>query len=288
MKLSVIIVTWNAAKDIGDCLHSLLRAISPGSEVFVVDNNSSDATVDLVRTHFPAVALVENKHNKGFAAAINQGLRLATGEYLLIINPDTQVEKNAIVNVLSRMHKIKDCGIGACQLRNIDGSIQKSIRRFPTLRSQLLIMLKAQHYAKFLPSLRSYLQSEFDYTREQQVEQPSGAFLLLTRRCYEAVGGMDERFWIWFEEVDLCKRITERGFSIWYFPQGHITHKGGTAFAAASSLTKQRYMQKSMIRYFKKHRGFGAASVIVFAYPFGLFLALLTQLFRMKRKKYDY
>lgn len=287
--ISIVIVNWNTREDLRRCLESIALTTAPEHyEVFVVDNASADGSADMVRTSFPNVHLIANPQNLGFARANNQAIREARGEWVLLLNPDAILEKNSLSAVLTCAQRHPDAGIVSCQLRNANGSVQRSVRRFPGLGSQLLIILKLHKILRKSRVLSRYFADDLDYNREQEVEQPAGAFLFVAAAVFKKVGLLDERYWIWFEDVDFCMRAVDAGFKIWYTPDGWLTHVGGVAFAKSIGVKKQWYLQVSMMRYFWRHKPYWHMLPLALAFPFGLFLAGLVQLFGLQRATYDY
>jgi len=268
MKLSVIIVTWNSAADIDACIDSI--NYGEEFEVIVVDNASTDATPGLLRQHHH-LKLVENQRNRGYAAANNQGIKLATGEYVLLLNPDTRVELGAL-DVLSRyLDEHDDIGAVAPRLVSPDGSTQFSIRSFPTSASLFWELIGL---ARLFPKSRIFgrwKMKYFDYERTAEVEQPMASCLMVRRSVLggdmtqlssigivsqagprTAVGGMDERFPIFYNDVDLSKRMADACWKTVYLPDARVVHRHGAS-------TKQvrakmiRESHRSAFRYLRKH-----------------------------------
>ncbi|MBI2483610.1 glycosyltransferase [Candidatus Uhrbacteria bacterium] len=255
MKLSIIIISWNVAAQLERCLASVSAAKKPSLplEVIVVDNASSDGTPDMIRARFPKTALIVNSDNKGFAVACNQGIRIARGEYMCFLNPDTEVNTEALQKLVAYLDTNADVGIVAPRLRNDDGSIQKSIRRFPTPLALLEIFFKLDRLPIPLAATRNYMATDFDYLLTQEVEQPMGACLVVRKKTLDTAGLFDERFFIWFEEVDLCKRIKESGYKIVYLADASIIHQRAQSFSKQDLLIRQRNFYTSARRYLDKH-----------------------------------
>lgn len=284
---SFIIVHWNTKNDLHRCLTSLATFCSD-SQIIVVDNASTDGTADMVRTEFPSIQLIQNSANLGFATANNQGIARATGDWVVLLNPDTELTQDPRPAVIACGNRHDATGIVACALRNADGSIQPSLRRFPTIPSQVGIMLKVHHLLPKLKSFQHYFANDVDYTREQQADQPAGAFLAIHRSVLEKVGLLDNHYWIWFEDVDYCLRAKKAGFEIWYTPEASVTHFGGVAFSKKPSFQKQKMFQRSLVLYMMKHKGKAAGWLFMMLYPLGLMLAGVSQVFHIKKKNYVY
>lgn len=259
MKVSFIIVSWNVEELLKECIQSILRrSYFFPIEVIVIDNASRDGSVTMVSQNFPSVKLICNDKNKGFGAACNQGIAAAMGEYIFLLNPDSTLEDSALETLVSYMDTHPDVGMSAPQIRNGDGSIQQSIRGFPSSFSQLLILLKLRRWAPSLKALRRYFALDFDYTKnEQEVDQPMGAAMIIRSSVLKKIGVFDEQFFLWFEEVDLCKRMRDAGYAIRYISSAHVVHYTGKSFSQQSILERQKNFFRSCGRYVRKHCGFG-------------------------------
>lgn len=248
--ISIIIVSWNVKDLLRKCLHSI-EAFANDAEVIVVDNASNDGSVEMIQKEFPNVKLVANTHNVGFAKANNQGVEIATGEYVLFLNPDTELHPESLSKSLEAIKNNPKIGILGCQLHNPDGTIQPSVRRFPTVETILALALKLGKVFPDLQVLKKYLAADFDYSKSQVVDQVMGAFMLL-RPNVIAKPIFDERYFIWFEEVDLCRRVKAAGYDVYYFADAAITHHGGQSFAQQPVVAKQWLFFKSAAQYLWK------------------------------------
>ncbi|MBI2645337.1 glycosyltransferase [Candidatus Uhrbacteria bacterium] len=254
IKLSIIVVSWNVRALLEKCLASVfLYAPQFSFEVIVIDNASHDASVDMITQKFPQVNCIANADNKGFASATNQGIRIAQGEYILFLNPDTEVTHGSLEKLVSSIEGYSKIGIVAPKLLNPDGTLQASIRRFPAPLSQFLMFLKLHHLRRAPSPIQKYLNKDFDYTKKQEIDQPQGAAFLIRRAVIDAVGLFDEKFFIWFEEVDFCKRTHDVGYTILYAPEAEIIHHGGQSFRQRFSLDKQILFYTSCAYYLWKH-----------------------------------
>jgi GT2 family glycosyltransferase len=254
MRLSIVIVSWNVAPLLEACLRSIAHTASDlAPEIIVVDNASRDGSAQMVAEKFPEVKLIANTRNLGFPAANNQGILVATGNYVLLLNPDTKVLENTLATCVEFMEQHPDCGVLGCKHLNPDETWQSSVRRLPRLRDQLLIFTKLAKLAPRLPTLNSYYCRDLDLTRDAQVDQVAGSFFLIRRELLDEIGLLDDEFFIWFEEVDYCKRAKQAGWEVWYTPRANIVHYGGQSFAQRLTLTKQKLFFKSAWRYFSKH-----------------------------------
>ena len=280
-KICVVIVTWNSVRDIGACLNSLRHQNIP-LQIIVIDNASSDATVSMVR-EYPEVELIVNSRNRGFAAAGNQGADKCQSPWLLLLNPDTIVPPNTLLPWIQEAQQTPGLGASGSKLLNVDGSIQPSVRRLPTLGICLVLLLKLH---RLLPSIMNkYLCADFNYQEASVVSQVMGAALLTPATVYRRLGGLDADYHLWFEEVDYCTRLAKVGLKVWYFPAVCITHVGGSSFIQTGSLWRQWEFTRSLLRYSAKY--FGWKSVITYlAAPFSLIFAVLTNLvpFSLRKK----
>ena len=254
MKLSIIIVNWNVKDLLKECLGSIFTfAPSTSFEIFVVDNASSDSSAEMVSVDFPNVTLITNTENRGFAYACNQAIRQSTGEYVLLLNPDCHLTEGTIDKTLHFLDSHPKAGIAGCHIINPDGSTQQSVRRFPTILSQLLMMFKIHHVLPNLPVFKKYFAADFDYSQTQEIDQPLGAAFFMRKKCLDEIGLLDERFFIWFEEVDLCKRAKDAGWEVWYDAESTVVHHGGQSFKQRNVLQKQINSFTSCAQYLWKH-----------------------------------
>jgi len=281
MDLSIIIVNWKVKDLLKKCLQSIFEQTKNISfEVFVVDNASSDGSVEMVREKFPQVDLIASSENLGFAKGNNLAIKKSRGRYILLLNPDTEILDNALEKMVRFMDAHLDCGISGCNLLNPDLSLQPSVRAFPNLASQAFILLKIHHLLPHTKTIYKYLVQNFDYEKMQEVDQVMGAFMMIRREVIEKIGMLDEKFWIWFEEVDFCKRAKSASFKILYTPKAKIIHYFGQSFKQAMGVKKQKDFNRSLSYYFKKHGIKGEWLAIQILRPLSLFLAWLAQSFK--------
>ena len=274
INLSIIIVNWNVRDLLQKCLTSIYKN-SQGIflEVFVVDNASSDSSAEMVRQDFPQAKLIESEENLGFAKANNLAIKQSKGQFILLLNPDTEILPNSLQNMVKFMEANKDCGVAGCKILNPDKTLQPSVRRFPTLYSQIIVLTKLHNF--FPRLIKKYLALDLNYEKVQEVDQVMGAFFLIKREVLDKVGFLDEKFYIWFEEVDFCKRTKDVGFKILYTPEVEIIHHGGQSFKQVLSYKKQKIFNKSLARYFKQHYSFLSYVVIKIFSFVSLFLVII-------------
>ena len=254
IQISIVIVSWNVSELLDACLGSIEKFASKISlEVIVVDNNSSDKTVEMVRRDHPTVTVLANSTNRGFAVANNQGIIESHGELVLLLNPDTELRSGVLETMLNFFQTHPKAGVAGCRHRNTDLTLQHSVRRFPTLPALLLIFSKIAKLAPHLPALEHYFALDFDYKKTQLVDQVAGSFFIIRRAVLDQVGLLDENFFIWFEEVDFCRRVSAADWEVWFVTEGEIIHHGGMSFKQQLTLKKQIQFLRSAAYYFRKH-----------------------------------
>ncbi len=276
--LSIVIVSWNVRRLLRRCLESIRRpeesrgrdgsgALGPDkdqarltTEIIVVDNGSQDGSVEMVRKHFPNIRLIANEENRGFSAANNQGIRVAHGRYVLVLNPDTEVTGDALATLVAFADGHPDVGLAVPQLLNPDGTIQSSRRRFPTLLTALFESTCLEPWAP--PGLLKhyYVLDQADDVI-QDVDWVTGAAMLVRREAMDDVGFLDEGFFMYSEELDWCKRLREAGWRIVYVPRARIVHYVGKSSEQAVA-ARHVHFQTSKVRYFRKHHGRLTAEVL--------------------------
>jgi hypothetical protein len=264
--LSIVIVSWNVRDLLRSCLQSILTEAHSGPEgealriedwtveILVVDNASTDGSAEIVRQQFPQVHLIANKENRGFTAANNQGLARSQGRYLLLLNPDTETVGDALVTMLRYVEANAEVGALGPKLVNPDGSIQSSRRRFPTFATALVESTVMQEWWQDNRVLRRYYMADTPDNAIQRVDWVVGACLLVRRQTYEQVGGLDEGFFMYSEELDWCRRIKAAGWEIVYLPTAAVIHHEGKSSEQVVP-ARHVYFQSSKVRYFRKHHG---------------------------------
>ena len=259
--LSVIIVNWNVRDLLRRCLHSILASLPACQlEIIVVDNGSTDGSPEMVRTEFPQVHLLANPDNRGFTAANNQGLAVARGRYVLLLNPDTEVVGDALETLVAFADAHPDVGVVGPQLLNPDGTVQSSRRRFPTLATALLESTWLQPYAPRRLLARYYVLDRPD-DEVQDVDWVTGAALMARREAVEQVGPLDEGFFMYSEELDWCRRFRAAGWRVVYLPTARVIHHEGKSSEQVLP-ARHIHFQTSKIRYFRKYHGPAAAEVL--------------------------
>lgn len=254
--ITIIIVSWKVKDLLDKCLASIKTARGNYQlEIFVVDNGSADGTVEMIREKYPEVKLLASQENLGFAKANNLALSQAKGEFVLLLNPDTEITADNLEQSVKFISSHPKCGAMGPKMRYCDGRLQPSVRRLPTLWPIILMLLKIPKLLPRLKAIEKYLAKDFDYDKAQAVEQIMGAYMFLPQAVISEVGNLDERFFIWFEEVDYCRRLKDAGYEIWYNPAVAIVHHGGKSFAQQAMIANQRIFFLSAMKYFLKYAG---------------------------------
>jgi N-acetylglucosaminyl-diphospho-decaprenol L-rhamnosyltransferase len=257
--VSIVVVSWNTRDLLLACLHSLVAAAGSSTfEVVVIDNASTDGTPGAVARHFPGVRLIANDHNRGFAAANNQGIRAASGRHILLLNSDTVPEPGSIARLVSVADRHPATGAVGGMLRHSDGSFQASFQDEPSIVRECLAAsglgrrLVYGGYPGYPPD------RSLDARR---VDVISGACMLLTRAAIEQVGLLDESYFMYSEETDYCRRLRTHGWEVWYTPEARILHHGGQSTRQVRP-AMLRALYRSKVRYFAIHDGRGRALIL--------------------------
>ena len=252
--VSIIIVSWNVAELLRRCLQSIEDGRGDlDVEVIVVDSASSDNSAEMVQTEFPDVTLLAQTENVGFPRGNNIGLEQATGDYLLLLNPDTELVGDALGTMVAYMTQHPEVGMLGPELLNSDGSHQSSRRRFPTLLTGIFESTWLQPFAPKQVLARYYVKDSGDRV-SAEVEWVSGACMLTRRAVYEQVGGMDAAYFMYSEELDWCRRIHDVAWKIVYFPSAQVLHHHGKSSEQAVTHRHINFNQ-AKLRYFRKFHG---------------------------------
>lgn len=254
MKLSVIIVSYNVRYFLEQCLHSVLNSGNGlKKEIFVVDNASSDGSIELVKEKFPDVICIANKENAGFAKANNQAIKLAKGEYILLLNPDTVIETDTLQKVVAFMDEHPDAGgLGVNMVDGTGKFLPESKRGLPT---PAVAFYKIFGLSRLFPNSKTfgkYHLSYLDKNKIHQVDVLSGAFMLMRKETLDKTGLLDETFFMYGEDIDLSYRITLAGYNNYYFPETRIIHYKGES-TKKGSLNYVFMFYNAMIIFAKKH-----------------------------------
>ena len=261
MKLSIIILCWNDLKVIPDCLQSIYSSTHEIQfEVIVSDNGSTDGSIDFIRKNYPQVHVIENGRNLRFAKANNVGIRASSGEYVLILNPDTIIHDRTLDGVVRFADQNPEAGAIGCRVLNIDGSYQESAWPFRSLRGEWITALYLRSLAYFSNWFTSDVYVGWKGETRRKVDWVSGCFILIRTHLLKQLGGFDEQFFYYYEDMDLCRRVRQAGHEILYFPDVTITHLGGHS-------TKKRFppiafaLDREVTRYLYFYKYFGERGV---------------------------
>ena len=257
MRLSVCIVNWNTREYLRECLTALQNYPPQGQEmeVLVVDNASMDGSAQMVAAEFPAVQLIASAANLGYAEGNNLALARATGDALLLLNPDVIVHPESLTRAAEFAAQYPNIGAFGCRLVGTDGKTQPSLRAFPDPGPVLWEYLGLSHLFPRSRLFGAYRMTWFDYESVMEADQPMGSFLWITRRAYALVGGLDPQFPIFFNEVDWCWRAKRgHGLSIRYTPDVVVTHYGGGSTRQVKA-GMVRESHRSLLRFYDKHYG---------------------------------
>ncbi len=252
--ISIIIVNWNTCQVTCDCLRSVYEQTEGiDFEVILVDNASTDDSVERTKQKFPQVILIENTENKGFAAANNKGMKIARGSYILLLNSDTVVLDEAIQKTLKFADQHPDAGIIGCRVLNPDGSLQPTCFMYPSI---LNMLLSTAYLYKIFPNSKFFGRERMTWWQRddvREVEVVTGCFMLVRREAIEQVGMMDENYFMYGEETDWCWRFKQVGWKVMFTPQAQIIHLGGVS---SSQVRPQMLLQlrAGILQFFYKHR----------------------------------
>ena len=262
--LSIVIVSWNVKALLERCLLSVLANDDPSRdrcEIIVVDSASSDGTAEMVRQQFPSVKLVASQSNLGFSKGSNVGIAQSSGQYILLLNPDTEIVGDAPSVLVGYMDSHPDVGAVGPRVLFPDGRIQSSRRRFPTLATAFIESTVLQPWFSHNRVLRDYYVLDRSDDQEQDVDWLIGACLLIRRKAWEQVGPLDEALFMYSEELAWCRRLKAAGWRAVYIPWATIIHHEGQS---SSQVVPARhiYFQSSKVRYFRKHHGLLAGEAL--------------------------
>jgi GT2 family glycosyltransferase len=253
-KLSIVIVNYNAEGLLEDCLESVYKETKDISfDMWVVDNNSTDMSIPIIRQHFPQVNLIENKENVGFAKANNQAVAKCTSDYTLLLNPDTLILHNAIEKMVEFMDGDQTVGICGCKVLNEDGTLQLACRR--SIPTPGVAFFRLTGLSKLFPNSKIAARYNLTYLNPDnthEVDAVSGAFLMIRRKVIEDIGVLDERFFMYGEELDWCLRAKKKGWKVMYCPDAEIIHYKGECSKFNHRKAAFEFY-RSMYLFHKKH-----------------------------------
>lgn len=286
MDLSVITVTWNSE----DLIAEQIRSVKKGTkditfEHIIIDNASTDGTVEQIQGAFSEVMVIANEENNGFSAANNQGVKEAEGDFLLFLNPDMRVEPGTLDIVVDWMKKHHNVGIMSPRLVDEHGSLHLDAtpRRFPRLWEQLALLLKVPHV--FPRILDGYHMRGFSDTKLQNVDSVRGSFMLMRKSMIQQLGwAFDPRYYIWYEDVDICREAHRLGYKVVYNPMISCVDYVGQSFKKRDTLWKQKQFTLSMLTYYKKWEPWYVWLWIALLRPVAILFAWLNEVVHRKKQ----
>jgi len=260
--ISVCIVNMNNRDLLEQCLESICRTTRQAStEIFVVDNCSSDGSAEMIQARYPEVRLIRNDRILGYSASQNRALQRCSSRYILVFNEDMLVLPGALDHMVAFMDAHPDAGMLGCRLLNPDGSLQPSCWPFPNLKSRFLRALYLDGLAPAGRLSGVFYLGSWAYDSVREVDVIQGCCMLLRRELLQQVGLMDEEFFLYFEETDWCYRAKQRGWKVYFTPDAEIVHYGGQSTGRQPARMGVIYLQ-SLLKYFRKHHGRVAASAV--------------------------
>lgn len=253
-ELSVIIVTWNSADEIVQCVESVIhnsKTIQP--EIIIIDNNSSDNSFELVNNiKYSNLHTYKNANNLGYTKAINQGIKYSKGKNVLLLNPDTVLERGVLDKLIDFLDTNDNYGACCPQMLNPDGTIQQSIRNFPGYWKMFCEFSLLSYIFPKSPLFGKWKMKYFDYTKNADVMQPMAAALMIKKRVLDAVDNMDERYKMFFNDVDLCKKIIDEGYKIRLITGAKVIHEHGVSIHK-DRVRMIKVWNEDCLKYFEKH-----------------------------------
>jgi len=253
--VSIVIVNWNTRDILQNCLQSVYKhAGDVNFDVIVIDNASIDGSAEMVKKNFPTVTLIENSQNRGFASANNQGISIAKGHYVLLLNSDTLLLDQAIAKVVSFANDNPDAAVAGCRVLNPNRTLQPTCFMFPSL---LNMLLSSSYLYKLFPKSKFFGREMMTWwlrNDAREVDVVTGCFMLIGRKAIEQVGLMDEEFFMYGEETDWCYRFKQAGWKILFTPCAEIIHLHGASTNQIKPLMVMQ-LRGSILLFLKKHRG---------------------------------
>lgn len=257
MDVSIIIASWNTRDVLRNCLKSVYEQTKDILfEVIVIDNASSDGSIEMLKADFSQVILIGNTDNRGLAAANNQGISLAKGRYILLLNSDTIILENAVAKTIVYADKHSSAAVVGCQVWENSDTIQMTCFRFPSVVNLFLSTFRLNRVFKHNRILGREWMLWWDRNNEREVDVISGSFMLVRRKVIDEVGLMDEDYFLYYEETDWCYRFAKAGWKMLFWPKARIVHYDGGRNSSKQEAEKMFVQfQKSLLIFFKKHYG---------------------------------
>ena len=288
--VSVVIVSWNTLDLVIDCIESIHRETSARHEVILVDNASSDGTAEVISQRHPQVRLIANDTNRGFAAANNQGIDIAQGRLILLLNPDTVILEGAIDRSVEKLDSEDDIGVLGCQIWETPDRIQLTSFRFESVLSVLESSFGLTKLVNLCPGVETAYYVNWDRCSDRDVEVVSGMFMLIPRNVIDRIGSLDERFFIYAEEADFCWRVQRLGMRNHFWCGAKILHLDGGSKSTEQIRPRMHVqMLKSKLQFIRKNRGVISHAVCWLIITLGLLIRFLAVglMFVLRRRDRD-
>ena len=261
--VTVVIVSYNTEDILRHCLQALFtHSAGIEMEVFVVDNNSADGSCGMVQKEFPAVRLISNSKNVGFAAANNQAFRLASGRYIILLNPDAYLQPLSIRKGIDFMDDTVQCGLCGGKIISPEGRLEPSARRFPSALSKLLTLSSISGKFSNSPILNRHEFGGFAHDHPMEVDWVPGTFTIVRKEMLDSIGFFDERFYLYYEDTDLCLRAKKAGWKVYFIPFAEVMHIGGASSKTRKEKTFDNkaaqilsFRMRSEWLYYRKNKG---------------------------------
>jgi len=261
--VSVVIVSYNTQEILRNCLDALFEhSKGVAMEVFVVDNDSHDGSAAMVKNDFPSVMLITNHENLGFAAANNQAFALARGRYIILLNPDAYIRPLSLEHSIAFMDRTPMCGLCGGKIISPEGRLEPSARRFPSALSKLLTMSGLRGTFAHSPIVNYHEFGGFAHDKPMEVDWVPGTFTIVRKKMLDEIGYFDERFYIYYEETDLCMRAKKAGWTIYFIPDAEVMHIGGASSKTRKDKTFDNkaaqvliFRMRSEWLYYRKNKG---------------------------------
>lgn len=250
--LSIVIVNYNAKSCLKSCLLSIYQTInSINYEVFVIDNNSSEKIEEMMRSEFPKAKVIFNDTNEGFSKANNKAIKECSGRYIFLLNNDTVLMADAVKSLYSFMDRSPETGIAGPQILTDQETLQESFFKIPNLFTEFM---QKNFYNKIVENKESLLgkRQYLKYQKEQEVDWITGACMMIRKEAIEDAGLFDEKYFMYFEDADLCCRVRKEGWKVKYFPGAKIIHQGGVSKRSNETVVAKEY-RASQLYFYKKH-----------------------------------
>lgn len=278
--VSIVIVNWNTKVSLRDCLESVYKHThNIQYETIVIDNASSDGSIEMVKENYPQVVLIENSENRGFAAANNQGINIAKGRYILLLNSDTVVYQDTIYKTVEYADQKSHAAVVGCQVWEDSNTIQMTCFRFPDPVNILFSAIGLSRIFRNNKILGREQMLWWKRNTEKEVDVVSGMFMFVRRKAIEQIGLMDEAFFMYCEEGDWCYRFKKAGWKILFWPGTKIMHVHGGSHSSDQVAEKMyAQKQKSLLLFIKKHSGILSCllSRFILIFSFGLRICVWT------------